>query len=251
VDDEAFRAVLLNELPRLRRLAGRLAPPGQEPDDLAQDVLERAWRTRARFRAAAQPSTWLHRMMLNRVVDLTRRAPPAVPIDAEDWRLVEIDDPAAVVARAEDEAELRQALSRLDPRDRTALVLFDGEGLSAEQVSQVCGGSATAIHKRVQRARWRLARQLASRPDGQPASGPADEECLRARTRAPDYLDGQLDPGAAAAVDRHLRHCGRCPPIVQALVGVRAALGADAESQVPEAVRLAVEAAITEPPDAG
>lgn len=40
----------------------------------------------------------------------------------------------------------------------------------------------------------------------------------------PAYLDGLLSSGAQAQVDEHLRSCRACPPRVQALTGIRAAL---------------------------
>jgi RNA polymerase sigma factor (sigma-70 family) len=241
--DDEFRGLLLAELPRLRRLSHRLTPPGVDAEDLAQDVLERAWRSRLEFRGVSVPSTWLHRIMVNRAADLARRGSRVGSEAVEDYLLVEIDDPAAVLARAEDEAELRGALSRLRPEDRTALVLFDGEGLTAAEVGEVCGVSAAAVHKRVQRARWRLAREL-SEPTTPPAAcGLPSEACRNARHQASDYLDGRLDGPSEATVDRHLRHCTRCPPLVQALVGLRAALRSGAEARAPTELLRAVRAA--------
>ncbi|MHB8657594.1 MAG: sigma factor [Solirubrobacteraceae bacterium] len=60
MDDERFRELLLGELPRLLRLVRRLTPPGVDAEDLTQDVVERAWRSRSSYRAGALASTWLH-----------------------------------------------------------------------------------------------------------------------------------------------------------------------------------------------
>lgn len=62
VDDDAFRDMLVVEIPRLRRLAQRVASAGTDPEDLAQDALERAWQVRTSFREQAKLSTWLHRI---------------------------------------------------------------------------------------------------------------------------------------------------------------------------------------------
>jgi RNA polymerase sigma factor (sigma-70 family) len=228
---------LESELPRLRRLARRLAPPGVDPEDLVQDVVERAWRSRESFRGEAGLSTWLHRILVNRVVDLGRRTaarPPSVAIedrqDPPDWAL-ELGDPELIAQRAEDSALLRLALSHLEPSDRTALVLFDAEEMTAAQIAEIVGSSAAAVHKRVQRARWRLARELAeAEAGGQPgarrraAGAPPPPACRMALSHAGDYLEGLLDEREQARVDLHLRGCERCPPAVQALVGLRVAL---------------------------
>ncbi len=225
MEDATFRAALVGEIPRLRRLAYRLLPPGVEPDDLVQDVLERAWRTRARFRGESALATWLSRIMLNRTADLARRR-PAVPHPAEAFEVLEdfeIRDPQAVIERAENVALLRRALSQLDPLDRMVLALRDGEEWTAREVADGCGLSTEAVHKRLQRARLRLARELAA--DEQPGSCSfTGEECRQVRHMALGYLDRALDEATQRAVDEHLRRCTRCPPLLQALVGVREAV---------------------------
>jgi RNA polymerase sigma factor (sigma-70 family) len=240
---------LLAELPRLLRLAERLAPAGIEPEDLVQDVVERAWRSRAGFRGQALASTWLHRILVNRAADLARRGAargePAVPLDPSEggpadagevppW-VFELDDPALVAERAENRALLRRALSRLEPADRTAIVLFDGEEMSAAEIGEIIRASPAAVHKRVQRARWRLAREL-SRGEREPPPRAAGDSCRHALGSAAAYLEGRLEAEERARVDEHLRGCTRCPPIVQALVGLRAALRApDADAELPPA----------------
>ena len=48
--------------------------------------------------------------------------------------------------------------------------------------------------------------------------------CAAARELASDYLDGDLPPGTAAALEEHLKGCTTCPPLVAALIGVLAEL---------------------------
>lgn len=45
--------------------------------------------------------------------------------------------------------------------------------------------------------------------------------CWRARRHVSAYLDGELDPATAGAVESHLASCPTCPPLYAALVGVR------------------------------
>jgi RNA polymerase sigma factor (sigma-70 family) len=226
VDDEQFRAMLEAEIPRLRRVVERLAPIGVDPDDLAQDTLERAWRSRGSFRAEAAPATWLYRIALNRASDLAPRgsAPLVLDVDSladDDLFDFEVDDPADVLDRAADTAALRAALSRLAPVDRMVLALHDGEGWAAREIGEACGIGPAAAHKRVQRGRFRLARELANAP----ATGPErDVLCASVRTLAPEYLDGSLDAQRSAVVEEHIKDCHRCPPLAQAVIGLRAAL---------------------------
>jgi RNA polymerase sigma-70 factor (ECF subfamily) len=225
VDDLAFRDAVVAATPRLRRLAFRLACPGTDPDDLVQDALERAWRSRERFRADAAVTTWLHRILVNRAADLCRRSDATVtPLDADTVESLidfEIDDVDALLARAADIAELRAALSRLPTDERMVLALHDGEGWTARRVGEVCGLTTAAVYKRLQRARVRLARELVG---GQGRAQRPSAECRQVRADASDYVDGRLDGDHRRQVEEHIRGCAVCPSLVQALIGLRAAL---------------------------
>ncbi len=194
-----------------------------DPDDLTQDVLERAWRNRAGFRGDAAMSTWLHRIVVNRAHDLAARieAIPVAELPEPEVFAFELSDPADLVARAEDVDTLRAALSHLSVQDRLILALHDGEGWSVPQIAETCGLETAAAHKRLQRGRFRLAKQLA---------GPialkvlSSHECLEVRALAAAYLDGALDAAGSRTVEEHLKSCDRCPPVAQAVIGLREVL---------------------------
>lgn len=236
LDGERLLQELAEDASRLLRLARRLAPDGVEPEDLVQDAFERAWRSRESFRGSAAPRTWLYAILVNRARDLIRSPSPAVePFDDELALLdVLVDDPAAVVARAEAEDELRAALATLPPEERTAVALHDGEGWTAAEVARVSACSLDAAHKRIQRGRYRLADALAGRADGaRPPRAP--HTCRSARLAASAFLDGDLAGEDAVEVEEHLRGCDYCPPVVQSLVGIRAAL-LEARTDVPRSL---------------
>jgi len=223
---EEFVAGLEEELPRLRRAASRIAPPGLEPDDLVQDVLERAWRAREGFRGDARLATWLHRILMNRTTDLAARSlPKTAALNDPNLDSLKVSDPAGIVERAENRQWLRAALSTLAVEDRMVLVLHDGEGWSAAQITQLNGGSTAAVYKRIQRARLRLIHALSETPG---VIAGQSQECRDARGHLGQYFDGTLEFGIMEKVDEHLQTCRDCPPLAQALVGLRAALARDA-----------------------
>jgi RNA polymerase sigma-70 factor (ECF subfamily) len=243
VEDDAFRNALAGEIPRLLRLGARLTPPEVDQDDLVQDVLERAWRSRAGYREGSRLSTWLHSIMVNRAADLARRSKAAPPRELDpdfDACAIEIRDPASVAERASDAASLRAALSRLSPEDRTVLVLRDGEDMSASEVAGLMGTSTQAVHKRLQRGRLRLAGELDQTP-GLPLQDPPPDTCLQARVQVSAYLDDRLNESVRDEVDEHLRGCTRCPPLVQAVVGLRQALGEHPGTEIPPKLALALD----------
>jgi RNA polymerase sigma-70 factor (ECF subfamily) len=220
---------------RLYRLAGRIAPPGVDPDDLVQETFERAWRNRDRFRSEASVATWLHSIMLNRARDYTRawmraRHRVAERFGSEAGLLdVNIEDPAEVVARAEREEDLRAALAQLPPPERSVVALHDGEGFPAATIAEMLGCSESAAHKRIQRGRFRLARLL----DVPHQGTPPPLSCRVARRSASAYLDGELPSVAARDVEQHLSDCLHCPPVMQAIIGIRGALSSPPARPMP------------------
>jgi RNA polymerase sigma-70 factor (ECF subfamily) len=242
MEDQQFQEALVAEMPRLARLGHRLTPPEVDEQDLVQDVLERAWRSRSGYREEARLSTWLHTIMVNRMNDLARRSGAGPVVDEEvdlDVCAVAVDDPEAVQQRAADAAELRAALSTLSTDDRTVLVLCDGEDWTARETGELLGSGTEAVHKRLQRGRIRLAAALAE-AGADPGQGHAPESCRAARDAVSDYIDDRLEPPDRELVDRHLRECRRCPPVAQAVVGVREAMKRHPGDEVPPALRLAV-----------
>jgi anti-sigma factor RsiW len=72
--------------------------------------------------------------------------------------------------------------------------------------------------------------------------------CPEARSMVSDYVDGDLTPSQAGALEDHLETCAFCPPLYASLVETLAALRAlDDASGVDQLVRR-VLAALAEPP---
>jgi RNA polymerase sigma factor (sigma-70 family) len=245
LSEDAFRRLLEAEIPRLRRVAARVAPPGTDADDLTHDALERAWRNRATFRGDAAMSTWLYRIMTNRAADLAVKR-TAVPVDVStvgdaDLIGLEVDDPAALLERAADGHRMRAALSKLSPIDRMVVVLHDGEGMGVREIAEACGLTSTAAHKRLQRARARLVQAVLD--PGSMQSTSATAYCLECCRYAADFLDGDLPEPEHTRFTEHLKVCRLCPPLAQAAIALREALeGGLAATPVHEQVGAALRA---------
>jgi sulfide:quinone oxidoreductase len=235
VERHEFAALSAAHAERLDLLARRLALSGQDPEDLLQDTMEKAWRSYESLRDHEAVGTWLRTIMVNQARDHARRAnlfafTPLQEIpDPED---LEIDDPVAIIVAAEEEQQLRSALRELPHEELIAVVLLDGEGWSASEIAAVCDCSAGAIYKRVQRGRARLALRLAS-TTGQRAPRATAAACHNARALASAYLDSRLEEEQRTEVERHLLTCERCPPVLRALQGIVAALGAGRGPALP------------------
>lgn len=243
IGDDEFRMLLEAELPRLRRVAARIAPLGVDTDDLTHDALERAWRSRASFRGDAAMSSWLYRIVHNRAADLAARR-TAVPMDlseiGDDHPGLAVADPAALLDPVSDGEHVRAALARLGSVDRVVVVLHDGEGMAVQQIADACGLTVAATHKRLQRARARLVQALLDPSVLIPS--PHSPYCFQCREFAADYLNDELAAEQREQIEAHLRICAGCPPLAQAAIGLRSVLdddrpGSELQDQITSALR--------------
>jgi RNA polymerase sigma-70 factor, ECF subfamily len=160
-DITAFEQLSGGYADRLFMLLVRLLGDRGEAEDVAQEVMLRAWRGIARFRGQSSYFTWLYRIAVNeanRALDSRARRPPGVPIGPGELQLP--GSPADDPSRQAENKELRQALSRalaeLPPPLRTAIVLRDVEGLSTQEAAEIAGVGQAAFKSRLHQARLRV-----------------------------------------------------------------------------------------------
>jgi len=146
-DDELFAALY----PSLRRFAAAIRPPHVDADDLVQEAVARALRTKRSLGAIDDPARYL-RVAVLRIASNERRG----------WsrRL-------RAFARAADPPETHDTppsdlaeLLRIAPSDRAALYLTAVDGLSHREAAQLLGCSEDAARTRAARARRRLREAL-------------------------------------------------------------------------------------------
>jgi len=223
--DPQLGEALFAELPWLVRLATRLTRDPLVAEDCAQETLIAAWRRHDQLRDPAALRGWLRRALVNRVIDRSRRHHDELDIaDVErEWA----DDawtvqPERVLERAEQHEDLEDALARLPVILRIPVVLHDALAWTGPEVAEALGIGLPAAKQRLRRGRMMLVSALAEDDAKRRASLDQPLRCWRARRHVSAYLDGELDPSTAGAVEAHLASCPTCPPLYAALVGVRA-----------------------------
>jgi RNA polymerase sigma-70 factor, ECF subfamily len=164
-----FEALMRAHGPRIYTLAVRLSGNIADGQDLAQETFLQAHKNFHKFRGEAAFGTWVYRICVNlwknRVRYEKRRAFwKHISLwsrgDEDDPAPLEIpgDDPApgAVLEGEESRAAVRDALDRLDPQDRTILVLRDMEDKSYEEIAALLGVPLGTVKSRLARGRVRL-----------------------------------------------------------------------------------------------
>jgi len=156
-----FQQEMLRLVPQLLAYARGLVRCAADADDLVQDVVMRALAAQARFEPGSNMRAWLFTILRNRfyskytsnghrvaALDEVPEAMLAIPA-AQEWGLRQ--------------SELRQALQRLDPALREALLLSVGAEMSYVEIGQVLGCPVGTVKSRVFRARRALAEMLDGR----------------------------------------------------------------------------------------
>lgn len=133
---------------------------GVEAEDLAQDVFVKIWKALPRFRFESKFETWLYRITLNRCYDhlRSRKRSETVPLDEPDQpEAARLTDPGPLPDRSAEKGEARslvhEALSRLSPDHRAALMMRDLEDRSYEEIAAVAGCAVGTVKSRIFRAR--------------------------------------------------------------------------------------------------
>jgi RNA polymerase sigma-70 factor (ECF subfamily) len=160
-DVGAFEQLSSAYADRLFMMLLRLLGDRAEAEDVAQEVMLRAWQGIGRFQGRSSYFTWLYRIAVNeanRALDKRARRPAGVAI--RDQELLLPSSPADDPSRQAEVSELRTALGRalagLPPALRTAIVLRDVEGFSTQEAAEIAGVSQAAFKSRLHQARLRV-----------------------------------------------------------------------------------------------
>jgi RNA polymerase sigma-70 factor (ECF subfamily) len=137
-------------------VARRIVRSDDDAEDVAQEALLLAHRYMASFRGDSRLRTWLYRIAVTTALGHLRRTKRAhLHVPVADVTLPDpAKSPEAVVADAETDALVRDAVATLDPPYRDVLVAR--AYASEQEVSQCLGISVANVKVRAHRARHQL-----------------------------------------------------------------------------------------------
>lgn len=151
---DAFEELVHRHRDRVHRVAMRMLGDASEAEDATQEVLLQAWRSLDRFRGDSAFTTWLHRITINRCLNVLRARRPVDTLDSD--RASDAPSTATAVEARLELDDVRRAIARLTPEQRAPLVLRELEGLSYEELAVVLDCSVSAVKSRLHRARIEL-----------------------------------------------------------------------------------------------
>jgi RNA polymerase sigma-70 factor (ECF subfamily) len=144
------------------KLAYHLTGSVSDAEDIVQETflkLFRSWTTAA---TADNLNAWIYRVVTNAALDLLRsrqsrsKREKNVEDDFLDASSARELPPERRLENSELGTKLEGALDRLPPQQRTAIILFDHEGLSGREISKIMGVSETTVRTYVCEGRRRV-----------------------------------------------------------------------------------------------
>lgn len=179
-DVHAFEKLLAEHLPRVRRFARGFAGSDSDADDLAQEALIKVYKSLRLFRYQSAFSTWLYAVVRNVFLDATKSRAGRERSREESLQPGHTRDLAGGAPaderldREEERERLWQALRQVPPEFRTALVLFDIEGRTYDEVAAIENVPVGTVKSRLSRGRSHLRRLLGEREATEPSIPPAE-----------------------------------------------------------------------------
>ena len=157
-DDGAFETIVREHQRMIHALCYRMTGSLDEAEDLAQETFIHAYEHLGRFRGEARLSSWLYRIAVNQCLNWQKR-------QVRTRRLHEAWGEEAAVSHERDDLraqQVQEALLRLSPKQRAAVILTTYDGLNHAEAASALGCSETTVSWRLFAARRKLKRLLKS-----------------------------------------------------------------------------------------
>jgi RNA polymerase sigma-70 factor, ECF subfamily len=143
---DAVEELFRRHWPAAHRAAYLIVQDAAAAEDIAQEAFVAALRALDRFDRRRPFAPWLHRIVINRALDLLRSERRLVGLDvaahpSSEWRDVSADDRA-----------LLEAVATLTPQRRVVIVLRYGLGYSPSEIARMLELPTGTVNSRLARA---------------------------------------------------------------------------------------------------
>lgn len=151
-DENAFYKIVDGYKDEIFNLCYRILNDYDDADDVAQEVFIRMYKSVVKFQFQSSFSTWLYRISVNccySYIKKNRKSNVSALPDS-----FEIADERNGDSYYSD--LVREALTKLEAKQRTLIVLRDIKGLSYEEIAEILKVSIGTVKSRLNRAREKL-----------------------------------------------------------------------------------------------
>lgn len=161
-DPAAFEPLITKYQRMIFSLAYRMTGSLDDAEDLTQETFIRAYRNLASYRGASKFSTWLYRIAVNACLNWRQRETMRGQIHSK-W--AEEEAARGPDAGSDAGARVHEALLKLSPKQRAAIMLTIYDGFSHAAAAKILGCSEATVSWRVFIARGRLKGWLTAHRD--------------------------------------------------------------------------------------
>lgn len=173
-DRDAFNILVQTYQRQVINLAYGMLSNTEDATDAAQEVFIKIYRNIDRFEGKSSLSTWIYRITSNVCKDFLRKRTRTIQSisiyessEDDDDRPMEIKDssptPQEHMEITETQREVRKALDELPEEYKSVIVMYDLEGLSYDEISNVLQCPVGTIKSRLNRARKALKKNLSEK----------------------------------------------------------------------------------------
>lgn len=157
-DREAFVELMRQTEEALHHMAWSMLRKEEDVADAMQETVFKAYRSISSLREPQFFRTWIFRILINECNTLLRSR----------GRTVTVADFPVTASRTNeyDQVDLRDAVDRLESKQRTAIILHYFEDLSISQIAEALEVTESAVKARLMRARTALMNKFQSNSRG-------------------------------------------------------------------------------------
>jgi RNA polymerase sigma-70 factor, ECF subfamily len=158
---QAFAALVERHTNRFYRLAYRYLQSREAAEDIVQDAFLKLWEDPMKWQPDRNSrfTTWFYRVVVNLCLDWQKKKRPA-PLDDQVALVDEQEAVDAAMIRTQEQKILEKEIAALPQRQRLALNLCFGQGLSNQEAAEVMGVNLKALQSLIMRAKTTLKERM-------------------------------------------------------------------------------------------
>ncbi len=168
---DAFDILVDRYKERVYSLAYQMIGDHISADDVTQEVFIRAFRGLPKFRGKCSFFTWLYRITINCSYRYLRKnmsflkkvsneVDPAVYLDENTKSKLASKSPYKILEMKETMDLLSRSIDKLSVKHKTAIIMFEIQGLSIQDIAQVMNTSPGTVKSRLHHARMKLRKSM-------------------------------------------------------------------------------------------
>lgn len=169
-DDSAWEGIVNAYTRRVYNLGYRYTGRSEEAEDLTQEIFIKVYQNLKSFRSEAGSfQNWILKVGRNLIIDRYRQMRRfQQSAGSEEMETMNLSDektpsPHKVFEQSESARYLREALQKLSPELKEAIILRDLEGMAYQEIAALLAIPEGTVKSRINRARLELAKLLSKR----------------------------------------------------------------------------------------